>query len=551
MAEKLNKLQLRAKILEIIKSYKSEDDFHSNFHLDNIGELRKLNEADFIVEFLLKELTSAQGMELDAVKYIISDFTTLEKVEDAIWNLVRDKNIPDKKKEVYLQLLRNLGGKIDTNELMECFENFDDVVDNQTLELLELATVNPEAQIDFLDFLTSLNPSEQVQLIRSLQDDFQGDEIANVVAPCLRIKLSHDVKSAVISILADSKSYFSVNPLKSFLEMSVDDDLKKDALRALNQLKTDGVEIDNENILTLREKEVCKASVFYKAYLSQVDGCGNQGLIFSRIDSNKQVSMFSTVINASSGVIDCFGLQNIPITDFQKVITRFKANDVVVPISSGQAKFLLTKAEKNNNETSNYLPYEYICWSIYTADIEVENIDFNSLITDEINEFSTDIYTKLYDTEIFDSWFFEYDDNYAVQQLIDYVLTLVNEDISVIYENVENKIEEIWMNVFNAEKTSEYADMLRHAALVFFLNCSNDIANIAVNIANNISADKKFLKDVIRRSILQYLATLVAGDNNEEDNMFASKKSQKTVISEADAFALLNALEEKWDKADV
>ena len=36
MAEKLNKLQIRAKVFEIIKSYKSEDDFSEEFSKENI-----------------------------------------------------------------------------------------------------------------------------------------------------------------------------------------------------------------------------------------------------------------------------------------------------------------------------------------------------------------------------------------------------------------------------------------------------------------------------------------------------------------------------------
>ena len=90
----------------------------------------------------------------------MADFATLDMLEDAIWELLKDKNIPDDKKAVYLQLLRILGGKIDVNILMDCMQDFNAVIDQQTKDLLEIASVNPEAQIDFLDFLSSLKPME-------------------------------------------------------------------------------------------------------------------------------------------------------------------------------------------------------------------------------------------------------------------------------------------------------------------------------------------------------------------------------------------------------
>ena len=133
MSEKLNKLQIRAKVLEIIKSYKSEDELNSNFHDFNIKTLNDLREDKFVVEILLKELVSSEDLELAAVKVLLTDFATLDMVEETIWTLLKDKNIPDKHKERYLNLLRFMGGKIDVSVLMECMDNFDSVVDEQIL----------------------------------------------------------------------------------------------------------------------------------------------------------------------------------------------------------------------------------------------------------------------------------------------------------------------------------------------------------------------------------------------------------------------------------
>lgn len=548
MSEKLNKLQIRAKVLEIVKSYKSENDINSNSHDYNVKLLSDLNEDKFVAEILLKELVSTDKIELMAVKALLADFASLELVEESIWNILKDKTIPDKQKEKYLNLLRFMGGKIDISLLMDCMEDLNSVVDEQTQELLQLAAVNPEAQIDFLDFLCSLKPKEQMQLINSLQEDFQGDEMANILVPCLSLSLDNAVKEIIIPILGKSNSYIAVKPLKKFIEANVDNELKKLALKALNQLSSSGVEIDNNEILTLREKEVCKNSVFYKAYLSQVDGCGNQGLIFSRISDNQQITMFSTVINISDGILDCFGLRNIPIRDFQKVITRFKENDLVVPVSAGAAKYILSSAEKTDKGNKHSTPYEYICWSVYLADIEEEEINYNELIRDESFEYNSSFYRKIYDTEFADSWFFEYDDNIHSQELINYAIDIASEDTNDVFNKIEAKIDEIYPRIFTPDKVEIYSDMLKRVGYIFYMNNNWDLASMAVSLSYAIQKDETaFLKDVLRRSILQYLANIIADDENEPSTIF-NQGDKKPTLPEDLAFLLLNGLEERWDK---
>lgn len=545
MAEKLNKLQIRAKVFNIIKSYNSEDDFASPMHIENLQFLNTEDVKPFALEILIRELANADEKDLNTIKYLLSEFATLDLAEEIIWDLLKNPDLPDIKKETYLNLLRALGGKIDINTVMNCMNDFASVVDVQTQELLQVATVNPEAQVDFLDFFLSLKESEQIQLITSLENDFPGDELANIISPCLRIKLSSNVKVEVVKILGNSKSYFAIKPLKNFIKANEDDNLKKLALKALNVLQTSGVAIDDVEKTNLRESEVCKNSSFYKAYLSQIDGCGNQGLIFSRITSNDKIVMFSVVINTTDGIMDCFGLQDITATEFQKVISRFKDNDLVVPISAEIAKGILLKAENINDLSGAVLPYEYICWSIYSCDISPVEIDYDILKLEEIKEFDNEMYNLIYDTGVFDVWFFEYDDNLLVQKLIDFLITLKNDDIDEIVEQIENNIEDIYYKVFNLNKLEDYSSMLLEAAHIFYLNKDFQRANILVNLSVAIkNGETRFLKDVLRRSILQHLANIVS---QEYDNStrFAFQK-QDVLITQEEALNLLQKLEDKW-----
>jgi len=546
MSDKLNKLQIRALVLDIIKSYKSVDDVSSDLHQNNIVVLKKLQDDDAVIEILLKELTSTSGLTLDVIKFLIADFATLDMVEEKIWDLLKNKTISDSQKEVYLQVLRLLGGKIDVPLLMDCLDDFNSVVDEQTQELLQIATVNPEAQIDFLDFLFSIKPSEQVQLIKSLEIDFKGDELASVLSPCLKIDIDNNLKETVISILANSASCFAIKPLKDFIKYSSDETMKRFAIKALTQLASSGIDIDSDECIHIKENAVCQNSKFYKAYISQVDGCGNQGLIFSRIFESGTITMFSTVINSFSGIIDCFGMSNLSVQDFQKVISRFKANDLVVPVSAEVAKSLLKKAEDIQNETNSHMPYEFACWIIYASDVEENPLNYDDLLVEKITDFNDKIYFDLYDTECFDSWFLEYDDNRDIQNLLDFVVSIADEPTDENINKIDNEIETVFLKIFTADKIDEYKQMLKNAAFIFYWNNNFYLSNVLINLANTIDiSDNRFLKDILKRSVLQYLANLVAQDDNAVSNNFKTEK--KHVISDEVAFNLLNKLENRWD----
>ena len=550
MSQSFNKFDIRTLILNTINSINDEtsDDEFESFNKLIVSAVNSFsNDAKkFVCELLLKELAIREGMQLDAIKFLLAEIATLENIEDAAWKMLYNPDLSDMQKERYLQLLRALGGKIDVNELMNCIDDIDAVVDEQAQNLLEIATVNPEAQIDFLDFLMSLPSTEQLILIKSLAEDFKGDEMANMLTPCLRIDLDKTVKQEILSIMGQIPSYLTVKPLKNYICSSGDEDLKRAALLTLNQIKASGIDIDDAKILNLRENEICRDTRFHKAFLSQVDGCGNQGLIFSRITDNGNIIMFSTVINCQDGIMDCFGLYHITENDFKKVITRFKANDTVVPVTAEVAKYLLNNAEKLSASSHSALPYEYTCWNVYTCDIEENPIDYNSLFIDDVEITEKTLY-KLYDTGNYDSWFFEYDDNVEVRNFINHAVE-IGLNAQNPMELLEDKIDDIFFKVYSKEKIRMYSNMLKMSAFIFYLNNNFEISNIAMNVSKSIEeGNTLFLKDILRRSVLQNLANIIAKDGEEQEyNLFVSHDDVLNISAE-EAFNILKKYESNWD----
>ena len=208
----------------------------------------------------------------------------------------------------------------------------------------------------------------------------------------------------------------------------------------------------------------------------------------------------------------------------------------------------MQEAENLNSTKGSVIPYEYMCWSIYCCDITPVSTDFSILKNNEIKDFKYEDYTTLYDSTIFDTWFFEYDDNFEVQKLIDFAISLKDKNFATRIEQIENYIEDIYYKVFDLGKLNQYETMLLEAGYVFYLNKDFLRANITANLAEGIkNGETKFLKDVLRRSILQHLANIVAEDD-EPTNQFAFQKNNKPDVSKEEALEYLENLEEKWQR---
>ena len=76
---------------------------------------------------------------------------------------------------------------IDTNWTYDDFDKYldnpDEFIDSDTRKILDSAIANPEVQIDFMDFLSSLPDDDKITLLNSLANDYSEDELANMLIP--------------------------------------------------------------------------------------------------------------------------------------------------------------------------------------------------------------------------------------------------------------------------------------------------------------------------------------------------------------------------------
>lgn len=547
MSDGLNKLQIKRIILDVIDKYETINDFKLPIHKQNMKILNSINAHSSVVDILLKEFYKAEDFKSEVLSLIISSFASLEDVENTLWTFLQDKKLSDDKKQKILSLLRTMGGKIDTTTLYEYLDDFDGVVNKETQDLLETATINMEAQIDFIDFVSTLPEDEQIMLLNCLKEDYDSDQIVAVFAPCLKYTQSTKIKELIIDILGGSKSYMSVESLKFTAQNSNDEKIRRLAIKALNQLKKDGIDIEDDEKVYLREKEICKATKFYKAYISEIDGSGEQGAMFSRISENGFIEVFSVVLSITEGIVDCFGFSTITKKEFQKVLNRFRAETIVVPICAENLKYKLIEAQKINIEKDFPIPYEYICWSAYLYDIEETPIDYEKLFNTNSVDLVDKDYEYLYENEIFDTWFFEYEDNKTVDTFIKEVINSFEKTPEKISDIIESLIDKNFEAVFTDEMKENYSKMLVEQAFIFNSNKQPKEADLCFALSKAIlNNNDRFLKDVLRRTIIQYVSNLTFEEEDKKVDIQFKSKKEKPYLSKEKAIKFLNILMKKF-----
>jgi hypothetical protein len=552
-----SKLQIRAEVLSILQQYTCENDIKPSKQKQDIETLKNITERVFVVEVLLKEFLKSTDFKRRVISVFLSNLVVLKDVEEILWDFLKNPKISDRIKEDIIFILRNLGARINTDELLGYLENPDELIDKETQNLLETAKLNPEAQIDFLDFLFALKPEEQIQLINTLKEDYSGDDLANILTPALQANLDPFVQHTIIEILGTTKSYLAVEPLMLLNESVNEENTKKLAKKSLNLLKLSGINLEDKAKMRQREEEVCKLYEIYEAYASLPDGTGSQGIILGRIKDN-QIYMFSTVINEKEGIVDCFGFSKISKEEFHKIIDRFTQNAVVIKVPPEYCKSKLEKAENINRINKIPVSYEYLCWKIYIADVNMMDKNIEDAFSFNQIELSNENYEKLYKSGDFDTWFFEYDDEPEVTKILNFVIDKFNSQNKSFITQLDKQIDEAVKNIASEDWQNSLYLRLMDCAYLYGLNNKEKLKNISASIGVKIKTSPvsnftniKFITDIIRRSILQFAGNCLEEEEeaiNIKKTRFATAvpKNTKPKLDFNSAISLLNYLEEYW-----
>lgn len=490
-----NKLQIRAKLLSAIINMQNNSQDRA-YIKKTLEELNAIVDKDSVLDILNREFLKENSQMRDyTITFLISELTDPQKAEAVMFETLANPKIKDSVKAKAVGFLREAGKHVNYEQYINYFENPDEIIDADTVKLLENARVNPESQIDFLDFLEALPQAEKEMLVESLTQDYDGDNLANILIPIIYANPYGDISQIAISAIGESKSMLAY-PVLKWLEKNTDDlKVKANVQKSLSLLKLSGIK---EDITKEYYKRLLSGSPVYKCFVNFPDGHGNIGLIFSRKNEASFIQMFALVLNDIDGIIDCFGFNEISEGEFDRIVNKFFSNDRVVLADETLCKYLMVNAEKISRLKFQEISYEYAAWASITRDIDYEDLNLSDGLSKiKLNDF---LLKQLYDKGYFEKWFFSVSDNEKFAALIDKIaddkICDIKQIETLLNENMPQIFDDAFLKILNRR--------LLLAAHFSRLNEEQTFADMLYSLIDESECKNCFKEDMLKKSIYEY-----------------------------------------------
>ncbi len=526
----LNPFEIKAEILSIIEDCKDVD--NPQILLQRVARLDSQTDKQTIEKILFKELLHANTSKEKIIRFLLKRYVSKEALISKLWEVLKNNLTSSEVKIIVLSYLREL----ETDWKYEDFENLSglevDIVDHDTKELLENAIANPEVQIDFLDFVSSVNEKDRLLLIKSLSDDYKEDALANVLIPVFLSAPASNIGKEALNILGSSRSQLAYHALNSVVG-SLDGALQNLVKKNLSMLKLSGIRTDN----TIQfYKELLSSSVPYRCCATYPDGHGNQALIFSRKNiKTSRIQFVAVVINDYTGIRDCFGFNDISEFECDKIIERFYKDEKNVPLPAEALSTLIKRGEEISYSANSgwLLPYEYVCWKNIMADIEPDSTDLVKLLSEVYKEktLSDKDYKALLSADFCAHWFL--DSHYSSE--FEAFLEIADAEVLSKGFDFDVLINKYLSSIFYPEEYEIRRERLLVCSYMEHFSENRDIADKLYRLYYDKDRYADFLKHILRRSIYEYYFTL---KYNTDENQ------NKFTLNQLDG--IIASIESKW-----
>ena len=417
MAE-LSKLQIRAKVLSVVSEIKSVQSYSDEFRLKLIEDLSLIDDKNTLFDIFIKEFIKMSENEYMFTSCLIKSLISKEIIENNVFEFLKSNLYSDETKYKLVQLLRVVGANSAYDAIPQYFDNPQDVLDMETQKLLESAIINPEAMLDFLDFVYAVPKNDKKLLLASLSEDYEGDILANIVYPILYADFDDEFKLSVVELLSESKSSLAIEPFEFLIGTSDNEEIINACKLGLKKLKLSGASVEKANDYF---KTIVENYAPDKFYTTIPDGNGNQALFISRVNDDKQYCFQAVVINDVFGIVDCFGFFNISENEIDKILAKFNNTEGKYCVSPQYVKYRINQAYQLSVKNKNPLPYEFVCWNILMKDIPPLQDDIHKLVDGLVldNTFSKDDILSILTKDYTLRWFIKADENAHLKEFID------------------------------------------------------------------------------------------------------------------------------------
>ena len=527
----MNKIQIKAEILATISALSTSSQPNSAL----LTDLKMIEDKKTVLDILIKELINASEQKALIICWLLTELIDKETLNNELWNVIKAPEYGDHIKMIAFNMLKDLGNKIDYDVISGYFEQFNELINKETKQLLDTAIMNPEAQIDFMDFLSSISDNDKIILIKSLEEDYANDALANILIPVFLFYIDTEVGNVALEILGRSKSQLAYHALENAKKYAPENLLGK-INKAISELKMSGIRVDNTEEFY---KNILRESKPYKVYVSFPDGHGNMGIVFSRIRANKTLQFLAIVTNPRYGILDSFGFNSMTERDFYKIIDKFYNYQEKYEINASVAKYLIDQAEEGSHTNNEPIPYEYVCWQSILLDIEPEKPNLY-IEKRELNQKDVD---KLCLSDYVQNWFF---DEITSEEFKAFINKLSSEYKANNFDvDLDKFIADNFDSIYTAKELAYKLITFNIAAYLRMLKGDKELAEIFYSLGSNYA----FLTNIIRKSIYEYYVgkRYILKNQRKTANVF-EKKMQPNV----DDFQLLqldmiiSSIEARW-----
>lgn len=527
----MNKIQIKAEILATLRTLSTASKPSPTL----LTDLKTIEDKKTVFEVLVRELANVDEHRSLLICWLLTELIEREELNNALWDVIKSPDYQDHIKMLAFNMLKDLGNKIDYEVISGYFEKFDELINKETKELLETAIMNPEAQIDFMDFLNALTDKDKILLIKSLEEDYANDALANILIPVFLFYIETPVGECALEILGRTRSqlaYHALENAKKFAQEVMQTKISK----ALSELKLAGIRVDNTIDFY---KEILQESKPYKSYISFPDGHGNLAIIFSRKRANKTLQFLAVVINPRYGILDAFGFNSMNERDFYKILDKFYNYQERYEIEAGAVKKMLLKAVEASYNNSEPIPYEYICWESILLDVESTESQINL----EKKELNQKVIEKLCLSDYVQNWFFDEITSPEFKTFI--------ESLSLEFKqtNFSVDLDKFLADNFNSVFTPEVLEYLQKifnvAAYLRLIKGDKELAEIFYSLDTNYL----FLTNILRKSVYEYYVgrRYILKNQRNASNLFEKKLHSTAVDFELlQLDMIISTIEARW-----
>ena len=507
----MNKIQIKAEVLATLTALATTTKPDPAL----ITDLRNIEDKKAVLDILIRELITAPEQKAMLVCWLLTELIDKDMLSDELWNVIKAPEYNDHVKMIAFNMLKDLGNKVDYDVISGYFEQFNELINEETKQLLETAIMNPEAQIDFMDFLNAISDNDKITLIKSLEEDYADDSLANILIPVFLYYMDSEVGFTALEILGRTKSqlaYHAIEKAKSFAPQSLHSRMNK----ALSELKMSGIRVDKTEEFY---KNILKESKPYKTYVSFPDEHGNMAIIFSRKRENGSLQFLAIVVNPRYGILDAFGFHTMTEQDFYRVVDKFYNYQERYDVKPEIVKHILNQAEENSHANDEPIPYEYICWQSILLDITPERPELD-IEKKELNQKDID---KLCLSEYVQNWFF---DEITSDTFASFIEKLSEEYKKNNFNvDADKFIADHYDEIYTAPELAYKLVTFSLAAYLRYTKGDIELAQIFYSLGTNY----QFLTNIVRKSIYEYYVGLryVLKNKQKTKNAFQTKTSQE------------------------